>query len=129
MYAVFYFIDLYFALVLDYTPGEVGQNLLYYMPGIGGGCFILYTIILLTGIVGTYLSMFGCTIYPRQTRFPLALGTIIEPLGLTMLAVALRGGDLPTIYGMLALIGVGTGIRFMPGTFLGRALYLHCRSC
>lgn len=63
--------------------------------------------------------MFCCNIYPRQTWLPLALGTIIEPLGITMLAVALSGGHLPTIYGMLALTGVGTGIRFMPGTFLG----------
>jgi hypothetical protein len=129
MYAVFYFVDIYFALVLDYIPGEAGRNLLYYMPGIGGGRFILSTIILLTETVGTFLSMFGCTIYPRLTWFPLALGTTIEPLGLTMLAIALRGGDLPTIYGMLALTGVGTGIRFMLGTFPGRALYLHCRKC
>lgn len=38
-----------------------------------------------------------------------------------MLAVALSGSNLPTIYGMLALTGVGTGIRFMPGTFLGHS--------
>lgn len=36
MYAVFYFVDLYFALVLDYTPGEAGRNLIYYVPGLGG---------------------------------------------------------------------------------------------
>lgn len=129
MYAVFYFADLYFALVLEYTLGETGRNLLYYMPGIGDGCFILSTIILLTETIGTYLSMFGCTIYPCQTWFSLALGTIIEPLGLTILATGLRGVDLPTICGMLALIGIGTGIRFMPGAFLGRASHLHCRRC
>ena len=59
--------------------------------------------------------MFACNIYPRQTWFPLTFGTIIEPLGITMLAVALGWGNLPVIYGMLALAGAGTGIRFMPG--------------
>jgi hypothetical protein len=38
-----------------------------------------------------------------------------------LLAVALNGGNLPTIYGMLAMTGVGTGIRFMPGKFRGQA--------
>ena len=36
MYAVFYFVDLYFALVLDYGHGEAGTNLIYYTPGLGG---------------------------------------------------------------------------------------------
>jgi hypothetical protein len=129
MYAVFYFVDLYFVLVLNYTSGEAGRNLLYYVPGIGSGLFIPSTSVLLTETVGSYLAMFACTIYPRQTWFPLAFGTFIEPLGLTILAVALRGSSLPTIYGMLALTGVGTGIRFMPGTFLGIAPYLYGRRC
>lgn len=36
MYAVFYVVDLYFVLVLDYTPSEAGRNLIFYMPGLGG---------------------------------------------------------------------------------------------
>lgn len=36
MYAVFYFVELYFVLVLNYEPGEAGKNLIYYMPGLGG---------------------------------------------------------------------------------------------
>jgi MFS family permease len=36
MYAVFYFVDLYFALVKNYASGKAGINLLYYMPGLGG---------------------------------------------------------------------------------------------
>jgi len=35
MYAVFYVVDLYFALVLNYTPGEAGRNLIFYMLGLG----------------------------------------------------------------------------------------------
>lgn len=36
MYAVYYFVDLYFALVRDYSAGKAGVNLAYYMPGLGG---------------------------------------------------------------------------------------------
>jgi hypothetical protein len=60
-----------------------------------------------------------CNIRPRQTFFPLFLGTILEPLGITILAIALRGDNLKLTYGMLAMTGVGTGIRFMPGTLHG----------
>ncbi|TGO86151.1 hypothetical protein BPOR_0330g00070 [Botrytis porri] len=101
MYAVFYFVDIYFALVLQFSSSKGGQNLLYYIPGLAGG---------------VYLAMFACNVFPRQTWHPLFLGAIIEPLGITILAAALSWGHLPTIYGMLVLTGVGTGIRLMPGT-------------
>jgi hypothetical protein len=48
---------------------------------------------------------------------PLAIGTVVEAVGITLLAAALSWAHLPTIYGMLALTGVGTGIRLMPGTY------------
>jgi hypothetical protein len=101
MYAVFYFVDLYFALVLQFSSGESGKNLLYYIPGLG---------------LGVYMAVFAVNVFPRQTWYPLFLGTVIEPLGITLLAAAISWGHLPTVYGMLALTGVGTGIRFMPGT-------------
>jgi len=67
--------------------------------------------------------MFACNIFPLQTFFPLILGTFIEPLGITLLAIALNGNNLGIIYGMLALTGVGTGLRFMPGTLHGIAYF------
>lgn len=63
--------------------------------------------------------MFLCNIWPRKTWHPLSFGTIVEAVGITVLAASLSWGHLPTIYGMLALTGVGTGIRFMPGTLHG----------
>ncbi|TVY81467.1 Efflux pump FUS6, partial [Lachnellula suecica] len=108
MYAVFYFVGLYFALVKQFSSGQSGTNLIYYMPGLAGGA---------------YLAMFACNKFPRQTFFPLLLGTIIEPLGITLLAVFLNGNNLHVIYGMLALTGVGTGLRFMPGTLHGIAYF------
>ncbi|KAF8863934.1 MFS general substrate transporter [Acephala macrosclerotiorum] len=103
-YAVYYFVDLYFALVLNYGPGKAGVNLLYYMPGLAGGA---------------YIAMFMCNKWPLQTFFPLLMGTIIEPLSITILAVAVNTNHKGLIYGMLAMTGVGTGIRFMPGTLHG----------
>lgn len=104
MYAVYYFAELYFVLVKNYSAGKAGTNLVYYMPGLGAGA---------------YLAMFMCNRWPRQTFFPLFIGTIIEPLGITILAIAIKTNNLSLIFGMLALTGVGTGIRFMPGTLHG----------
>jgi hypothetical protein len=104
MYAVFYFANLYFVLVQTLPAGEAGRNLIYYMPGLG---------------FGAYAAMFACNVWPLQTWFPLFVGTLIEPLGVTLLAVAINHGNLPWVYGMLALTGVGSGIRFMPGTLHG----------
>jgi hypothetical protein len=67
--------------------------------------------------------MFACNVFPRTTWHPLFLGTLLEPLGITLLAIAIRSSNLHLIYGMLALTGVGTGIRFMPGTLHGVGYY------
>jgi hypothetical protein len=63
--------------------------------------------------------MYMCNIYPRQTFYPLFLGSFIEALGITILAWALYNGHTATIYGMMALTGAGTGLRFMPGSLHG----------
>jgi MFS family permease len=35
-FAVMYFMDIYFTLVLGHSPSEAGENLLFYLPGLGG---------------------------------------------------------------------------------------------
>jgi hypothetical protein len=90
--------------VKAYTPSQAGIQLLYYTPGIG---------------VGVYLAMIMCNAYPRQTFFPLFLGSIIEATGISVLCYALQHGHIPTIYGMMALTGAGSGLRFMPGSLHG----------
>jgi hypothetical protein len=72
----------------------------------------------LTNVVGVYFAMFFCNIWPRQTWLPLALGTIIQPTGITMLAVAIGWDQEALVFGMLALSGIGTGVRLMPGPLL-----------
>jgi len=100
IYAVYYFVDLYFALVKGYSAGQAGTNLTYYMPGLAAGA---------------YLAIFACNVWPLQTFYPLFFGCIVEALGITLLAIAINANHLGLIYGMLALTGVGTGLRMMPG--------------
>jgi hypothetical protein len=86
-------------MVKQYTPSDAGVQLVYYVPGIG---------------VGAYLSMFMCNVYPKKTSFPILIGSIVEAVGVGVLAWALYAGHAPTIFGMMALTGAGTGLRFMP---------------
>ncbi|KAI1798557.1 MFS general substrate transporter [Daldinia bambusicola] len=99
MYSVLYFVDIYFTIVKGFLSDKAGVQLLLYTPGLGAG---------------VYLSMFFCNVWPRQTFIPLFLGSLIEAIGVGMLAWALYFEHTPTIYGMMALTGAGTGLRFMP---------------
>ncbi|KAI1340138.1 major facilitator superfamily domain-containing protein [Xylariaceae sp. FL0016] len=101
MYSILYFVDLYFDIVKDYSSDDAGVQLLIYTPGLG---------------VGVYVSMYLCNRWPRQTYHPLLLGSVIEALGVGMMAWAIHHNHTPTILGMIALTGVGTGLRFMPCT-------------
>lgn len=96
---VLYFVSLYFTIVKQYTAGHSGVQLLYYVPGLG---------------VGAYSAMFMCNVYPKKTFYPILFGSITEAVGVGVLAWALYAGHLPTIFGMMALTGAGTGMRFMP---------------
>jgi hypothetical protein len=108
MYAAFYFVDLYFTLVLQFSSSKAGTNIVYYLPGLGGGAC---------------MAIFLCRVFPRQTWWPLFVGTIVEPLGITLIAVGLSAQNKSLIYAMLAVAGIGTGIRFMPGTLHGVGYY------
>lgn len=66
-------------------------------------------------VVGVYASAFMCNGWPRKTFPPIFLGSILEMLGIGLLAWALWTEHNPTVYGMMALTGVGTGLRIMPG--------------
>ncbi|KAI0884696.1 MFS general substrate transporter [Annulohypoxylon maeteangense] len=101
MYSVLYFVDIYFTIVKGFLSDKAGVQLLFYTPGLG---------------VGVYLSMVLCNIWPRQTFWPLLIGSVIEAVGVGMMAWALYFENTATIYGMMALTGAGTGLRFMPGS-------------
>ena len=66
--------------------------------------------------MGVYLSVYFCNVRPKKTWHPLMFGSVIEAVGVGVLSYALWSDHLATIYGMMALTGAGTGLRFMPGT-------------
>lgn len=99
MYSAFYFIGIYFTLVEGYDSGKSGQQLLYYVPGLGAG---------------VYAAMFMCNVRPRQTFWPLILGSVVETAGIAALTYATKQADHTLVNVMMAIAGFGTGIRFMP---------------
>lgn len=60
--------------------------------------------------------MLFSNVWPRGTFLPLFLGSVIEAVGVGMIAWAMSTGHVASILGMVAFSGVGTGLRFMPGT-------------
>ncbi|KAL0940893.1 tetracycline efflux protein [Colletotrichum truncatum] len=99
MYAVLYFCNIYFTMVKLWAADHAGTQLLFFTPGLG---------------VGVYLSAFLCNSWPRQTFPPIFLGSIIEMVGVGLLAWSIYTEHTPTVYGMMALTGAGTGLRIMP---------------
>ncbi|OKL59442.1 hypothetical protein UA08_05301 [Talaromyces atroroseus] len=101
MYAVFYYISVYFIVAEGYSASQSGVNLLYYIPGMGAGA---------------YIAMFMCNAWPAQTFFTLLAGTIQETVGLAVLTWAMHSGNNSVIKGVMVLAGAGTACRFMPMT-------------
>ncbi|KAI1618671.1 hypothetical protein EDD36DRAFT_38925 [Exophiala viscosa] len=99
LYSVFYFIGIYFTLVEAYAASRAGEQLLYYVPGLG---------------VGVYLAIFICNVYPRQTFWPLFFGTIVETAGIATLSYGVKARNVTLVNVMMAIAGAGTGMRFMP---------------
>ena len=99
IYSVFYFIGIFFTLALGYGPSKAGIQLLYYIPGIG---------------VGVYSAILLCNWRPKQTFWPLFIGTVIETVGIAVITYAVKIRNPSLVNGMMVVAGAGTGLRFMP---------------
>ncbi|KAK3385691.1 major facilitator superfamily domain-containing protein [Podospora didyma] len=110
MFAIMYFMDLYFALVEGHNASSAGIALLYFLPGLGAG---------------TYMAMYFTNVQPRQTIVSLLLGSITTAVGITVLATEIHAAHprVSVIYGMMALTGHGVGMRFNPGSLHGLAYF------
>ncbi|KAF2103675.1 MFS general substrate transporter [Rhizodiscina lignyota] len=104
MFALLYFMDLYFALVEGKSASQGGIALLYFLPGLG---------------VGSYMAMFFTNVWPRQTQPALLFGSLTSAIGITVLIWAINVGKDSVIYGMMALTGHGIGMRMVPGSLHG----------
>jgi MFS family permease len=101
LYSAFYFVGIFWTLVEAYDPGKAGTRLLYYIPGLG---------------IGGYSAMFLCNVWPRQTFFPLSIGSIVEAIGFGVLAYATSTRNATLVSVFMAFSGAGTGVRMMPNT-------------
>jgi hypothetical protein len=99
LYASFYFAGVYFTMVENFDAGKAGLQLLFYVPGIG---------------VGVYTAIVMCNVYPRQTIWPLLVGTLIETGSIGALSWAINARQKTLVNVFMGVAGFGTGIRFMP---------------
>lgn len=67
--------------------------------------------------------MFMSNIFPRQTIYPLLLGSLCSAVGVQVLCWGIDAGHLALIYGMMALAGFGVGVRMSPSTMHGLAFF------
>ncbi|KAJ5570990.1 hypothetical protein N7535_004650 [Penicillium sp. DV-2018c] len=108
LFAVMYFMDLYFALVEGKPSSDAGLALLYLLPGLGAGLS---------------MAVFFSNVWPRQTFPSLLLGSVTSATGMTVLAWGVKAGHTTLIYGMMALIGHGVGIQMNPASMHGLAFF------
>ncbi|EXM12495.1 MFS transporter superfamily [Fusarium oxysporum f. sp. vasinfectum] len=108
MYAVMYFCSLYFTMVKHLPANEAGRALLFFVPGIA---------------VGVYIAILMCNNWPRQTWHPIMTGSIIEAVAIALLAWAMWEERDRVVYGMMAMAGVGVGVRFMPVPLHGMGFF------
>jgi len=101
LYSAIYFVGIYWTLAQDLNPQQAGYRLLYYVPGLG---------------LGVYAAMFLCNIFPKQTFYPLFIGTTLEAAGFGVLVYATRQRSSTLVSVMLAVAGGGSGLRLMPCT-------------
>lgn len=69
------------------------------------------------------MAMFSSNVWPRQTLPALLLGSITSSVGISVLAWAVHAGKTTVIYGMMALVGHGVGIRMNPASLHGLAYF------
>ncbi|KAI5462224.1 major facilitator superfamily domain-containing protein [Mariannaea sp. PMI_226] len=113
MYAVLYFVNIYFIAVKGYSSDKAGTQLLYFLPGLA---------------TGVYICSFICNKWPRMTWPSIFLGTLVETVGLGLLAWAIYVENLAVIFAMMAVVGCGCGLRFMASPLHGIGLHRQIRA-
>lgn len=69
------------------------------------------------------MAMLSSNVWPRQTLPSLLLGSITAAVGITVMPWAVHAGNDPVIFGMMALVGHGVGMRLNPVSLHGLAFF------
>lgn len=99
MYGQFYYIAIYFTVVFLYPPQQAGQQLLYFLPGLG---------------VGVWSAMFFVLKVFRGTKVILITGSIIMVVATGLFSMAVQQETKGELFGFMAMMGVGVGMVHYP---------------
>lgn len=95
MYGQFYYIAIYFTVVFSYAPAQAGQQLLYFLPGLG---------------VGAWSAMFFVIKVFRGTKIVLVVGSVIMAIATGLFSMAAENQVKGQLFGFMAMMGVGVGM-------------------
>lgn len=95
MYGQFYYIAIYFTIVFSYSPSQAGQQLLYFLPGLG---------------IGVWTAMILINVVFKGTRITLIFGSVVMAVATGLFSMAAADKNKPEIFGFMAMLGVGVGL-------------------
>lgn len=95
MFGQFYYIAIYFTIVFSYSPQQAGQQLLYFLPGLGVGAW---------GAIFFVLRVF------RGTKVVLIAGSVIMAVATGLFSMAVQSKTKNELFGFMAMLGVGVGL-------------------
>ncbi|KAG8948255.1 hypothetical protein FRC04_009893 [Tulasnella sp. 424] len=98
LFAGFYFLAIYFAIVQGYSAEDSGVQLLWFAPGLGGGTVIALILIRLF----------------KQPKYPSMIGCVLITVGIGLLATALSKNSPIQLKVYLLITGIGLGLSFGP---------------
>jgi hypothetical protein len=95
MLGQFYYIAIYFTIVFSYSPQQAGQQLLYFLPGLG---------------VGAWSAMFLTLKVLRGTKVILIVGSVVMSVATGLFAMAAENKIKGELFGFMAMLGFGVGM-------------------
>ncbi|KAH7910601.1 major facilitator superfamily domain-containing protein [Hygrophoropsis aurantiaca] len=94
MLVMFYFVAIFMTVVTGLSPAKAGVQLIYFAPGMGAGSLI--SISLIKNL--------------RQPKYPIILGSIIIPISLGLIAMAMGANNQGQVNGFMVMAGGGVGL-------------------
>jgi hypothetical protein len=95
LFGQFYYIAIYFTIVFSYSPQQAGQQLLYFLPGLGAG---------------TFSAIYLINYILHGTKLTIIFGSVIMAVGTGLFAMAVEQKNKPELYGFMVMLGVGVGL-------------------